>query len=114
MEWLKDHEPEEVLPAPFNNFTQKQLFWISSAQYKCSHLTDQERKNQLTSSDYAPWEIRNIGSVMSSPEFSADFNCPIGSPMNPDWSAVEGCGAAGKKELTLFLIELRSWIVNYR
>ena len=94
MEWLKDHEPEERLPG-LSSFTPEQLFWISSAQYKCSKLSDEQLREQIRSSEYAPWSVRNNGTAMSSPEFSKDFRCPVGSPMNPEWSTIEGCAYRG-------------------
>ena len=96
MEWLKDHGTEKILPG-FDAFTPKQLFWISNAQYKCSKLTDQTLRSQIRYNDYAPLAMRNNGTAMSSPEFSTDFNCPVGNPMNPEWSSIKGCGDRGKK-----------------
>ena len=92
MEWLKQHQEEHLLPGPLSRFTPEQLFWISSAQYKCSKISNQNLREQIRSSEYAPWGMRNNGTVMSSPEFSKDFECPVGSPMNPEWSSIEGCG----------------------
>ena len=94
MEWLKDHGEEEILPG-FSQFTPEQLFWISSAQYKCSKLTDEELREQIRSSEYPPWAIRNNGTASSSPEFSKDFKCVQGSPMNPDWKSIKGCAYRG-------------------
>ena len=72
MEWLKDNAAEELLPGL--NMTPQQLFWISSSQYKCSKLSDEELREQIRTSEYAPWPMRNNGTAMSSPEFSKDFN----------------------------------------
>ena len=94
MEWLKDHGEEEILPG-FCRFTPEQLFWISSAQYKCSKLTDEELREQIRSSEYPPWAIRNNGTASSSPEFSKDFKCVQGSPMNPEWKSIKGCAYRG-------------------
>ena len=99
MEWLKDHGKEAILPG-LTQFTAQQLFWISSAQYKCSKLTDEELREQIRSSEYAPWAMRNNGTAMSTPEFSKDFKCLQGSPMNPDWKSIEGCAYRG---LNVFL-----------
>ena len=94
MAWLKENKEEKSLPG-LSQFTPRQLFWISSAQYKCSKLSDQKLRDQIRFGQNAPWSMRNNGSVMSSPEFSIDFSCPVGSPMNPDWSAEKGCLAKG-------------------
>ena len=94
VEWLKDNGEEEILPG-FTQFTPQQLFWISSAQYKCSKLTDEELREQIRSSEYPPWAMRNNGTAMSAPEFSKDFKCVQGSPMNPDWKSIEGCAYRG-------------------
>lgn len=111
MEWLKDHGEEEILPG-FTQFTPQQLFWISSAQYKCSKLTDEELREQIRSSEYPPWAMRNNGTAMSAPEFSKDFKCVQGSPMNPDWKSIEGCAYRGtffQSMRTSFHINIKSY-----
>ena len=95
VEWLKNHTDEEILPL-YGAYSPQQLFWLSSAQWKCSKLTDQKLRELVLSSVYAPFGARINGTAMSSPEFSKDFNCALGSPMNPNWSSITGCKDRGK------------------
>ena len=91
---MQDHGGEEILPG-FDDFTSQQLLWISSAQYKCSKLTEEKLREIVLYSEHAPFGARINGTAMGSPEFSKVFKCPVGSPMNPDWSSIEGCEDRG-------------------
>jgi neprilysin len=78
--WVKKHEVEDSLPGL--DFTPHQLFWLSSAQNWCSVYTKEQMKQRLEG-EHSPNRFRVIGSFQNSKEFSADFKCPVGSPMNP-------------------------------
>ncbi|KAK0086414.1 hypothetical protein PV325_003244 [Microctonus aethiopoides] len=67
-DWSSLHDPEPTLPGL--NYTSSQMFWISLASLRC---TGRRTPNQY----------RIIGILSNIPEFSKDFNCPLGSPMNP-------------------------------
>ena len=79
--WTTDFGEEDILPSL--NFTQKQLFWIRSAQLHCSKFGDNALKYWLGYAAYPPGGLRTNGMLMFSNQFAKDFNCPKNSPMNP-------------------------------
>lgn len=64
-------------------YTQKQLFWISYGQSCCAKYTDEELKEYVLEDTHPPGEFRLIGSITNNEDFAKDFNCPVGSKMNP-------------------------------
>ncbi|XP_049819680.1 neprilysin-2-like [Aethina tumida] len=66
---------------PGIKFNQNQLFWIMSSTYLCeskSHKDVSTKKVRHMNS-----RLRVLGTLMNSPYFADDFNCPTGSRMNP-------------------------------
>ncbi|XP_008560612.1 neprilysin-2 isoform X2 [Microplitis demolitor] len=74
---VKKHGPEAT-NLPYNS---NQLFWLSYATQWCTSKSSLEEVD-LTD-EHAPNDKRVIGPLSNSPEFSKDFNCPLGSNMNP-------------------------------
>lgn len=79
--WVEEHGPEGLLPGL--DFTDRQLFWISAAQSWCSVYTPQTLKSKIITEYHAPERFRIIGAFSNAAEFAKDFDCPLGSPMNP-------------------------------
>uniref|UniRef100_A0A1A9X1W6 Peptidase M13 C-terminal domain-containing protein n=1 Tax=Glossina brevipalpis TaxID=37001 RepID=A0A1A9X1W6_9MUSC len=98
--WASRHFPEIKLPSL--NFTPEQLFWISGAQLWCKVLNNgmdyrycdslililntfrlETLYKQWQEKTHSPYVCRVLGPLRNMPEFSQDFNCPEGSPMNP-------------------------------
>lgn len=65
-------------------YNRQQLFWISHAQMRCSVSRDNFYKNQIITGVHAPNEFRINGVLSNMPEFAYDFNCPVGTKMNPE------------------------------
>ena len=80
MKWLEDNgrEPEVA------GFTNEQLFFIGSAQSWCSLVTDELQEQYLVTDPHSPAKFRMNGSVVNFPAFAEAFECPVGSPMNPE------------------------------
>ncbi|XP_044588355.1 endothelin-converting enzyme 1-like [Cotesia glomerata] len=78
-DWVAQNGHEPNLPGL--SYTPNQLFWISFANKFC------QSKSILSNLDdrdsHAPNDKRVIGRLSNSIEFSKDFNCPVGSNMNP-------------------------------
>ncbi|XP_057327161.1 neprilysin-2-like [Microplitis mediator] len=82
-DWVKKYGPEATFSKlPYNS---NQLFWLSYATRWCAPKPFLFPINW--SDTHAPVDKRVIGPLSNSPEFSKDFNCPLGSNMNP----VEKC-----------------------
>ncbi|CRK96791.1 CLUMA_CG009917, isoform A [Clunio marinus] len=75
--------PSDTLPLPGLNMTQRQLFFVAFAQVWCSSITDETINLQIEKDPHSPPNFRVIGSLSNLPDFSKEFNCPLGSPMNP-------------------------------
>ncbi|XP_015111053.1 neprilysin-2 [Diachasma alloeum] len=80
-DWSAHNGQEQMLPdLPY---TPEQMFWISSAQIGCGVQRPEQLKLQIENGKHSPPEFRILGSLSNSPEFSKDFECPLGSKMNP-------------------------------
>ncbi|CAK1546700.1 unnamed protein product [Leptosia nina] len=71
------------LTLPGLKYTHRQLFFISFAQVWCSAMTKESTKMQIEKDDHTIAKYRVIGPISNLPEFSEEFNCPLGSMMNP-------------------------------
>ncbi|GAA5806833.1 hypothetical protein MFLAVUS_000181 [Mucor flavus] len=74
---------EQTLPG-FENVTPDQLFFINSALFTCSTEKRSIVKSNLEKNVHSPSYFRNIGALQNSVDFAKAFNCPVGSPMNPE------------------------------
>lgn len=59
------------------------MFWISTASVWCSKFTPEFLNEIITSDVHPPDRFRIIGPFSNSDEFANDFECPVGSRMNP-------------------------------
>jgi predicted metalloendopeptidase len=80
-EWMLENGQEPMLPGL--NYTPEQLFWISAAQTWCSVYRPEAMKMRITTGVHSPGQFRVLGPLSNMKEFSMDFSCPEGSPMNP-------------------------------
>lgn len=72
------------------DFTPKQLFWISYAQFYCEVQRKESKRQQLERNAVHSFNrFRVDGPLMNSEEFANDFNCPRGSLMNSERSRCE-------------------------
>ncbi|KAK2588944.1 hypothetical protein KPH14_001799 [Odynerus spinipes] len=75
---------KEQLPLPGLNLTHRQLFFVNFAQVWCSAETSEVTALQIEKDSHCPPKYRVIGPLTNMAEFSAEFNCPKGSRMNPE------------------------------
>ncbi|XP_058061824.1 neprilysin-2 isoform X2 [Anopheles bellator] len=80
--WAEKHGPEPRLPGL--NLSPEQLFWLSAAQTWCSVYRPETMKMRITTGVHSPGQFRVLGPMSNMHEFAKDFNCPVGSPMNPE------------------------------
>lgn len=80
--WTEKMGIEKRLPG-LQQYSPEQMFWISAAQTWCSIDRTEYMRLRILNGVHAPDKYRVIGSISNSHEFSRDFNCKLGSPMNP-------------------------------
>ncbi|KAK0176873.1 hypothetical protein PV328_000971 [Microctonus aethiopoides] len=80
--WSKKHEKEQSLAGLL--YSPQQMFWISTATIMCSKMQPEYLADMIIEDVRSPNEFRIIGPFSNSPEFAKDFNCPLGSRMNPE------------------------------
>ena len=68
---------------PGLDYTPEQLFWISAAHTYCSKYRPEYLEDLISTGVHSPGEFRVIGTLSNMKEFAEDFNCPVGSRMNP-------------------------------
>ncbi|XP_025829399.1 neprilysin-2 [Agrilus planipennis] len=79
--YVKAHGDEPFLPGL--EFTPEQLFWVSAASNWCSVQRPEKLRLMVTTDTHSPGEFRVLGPFSNLEYFSKDFNCPLGSKMNP-------------------------------
>ncbi|KAI8430848.1 hypothetical protein MSG28_000996 [Choristoneura fumiferana] len=85
--WTHRHGEEKRLPG-LEKYTPRQasslkLFWLSAANTWCAVYRNEAIKVRITTGFHAPGRFRVVGPMSNMEEFAEDFNCPLGSPMNP-------------------------------
>ncbi len=79
---MQDHGIEPSLPGlPFTN---RQMYWLSNARAWCGKYTDKALELQILTGYHSPNEFRVTGPMSNNVDFARDFNCPVGSRMNPE------------------------------
>jgi len=68
---------------PVLNFTTDQLFWMSYGIVNCEKISNEMLRLNIQLDPHTPNHFRLNGVVSNSFQFAKDFNCPVGSPMNP-------------------------------
>ncbi|XP_057332172.1 membrane metallo-endopeptidase-like 1 [Microplitis mediator] len=79
----KNPRADVKLPG-FEEFTDDQILFISYGNIWCEVVNEQFAKSRAKKDSHSSGRIRLLGSLMNSEEFSRAFNCPKGSPMNPE------------------------------
>ncbi|XP_071439614.1 endothelin-converting enzyme homolog isoform X2 [Hetaerina americana] len=81
LDWAGKNKEERPLPGL--NFTHRQMFFLGFAQVWCSSSTEEDTKLLIENNAHTPPKFRVIGPLSNLPDFSLEFDCPLGSPMNP-------------------------------
>ncbi|EGT58994.1 hypothetical protein CAEBREN_21284 [Caenorhabditis brenneri] len=74
---------EPALPG-FQNFTSQQMFFLAYANNWCSLVRPKHYIQIILTDVHAPSKYRAMIPLQNRPEFAKAFQCPIGSPMNPE------------------------------
>ena len=80
--WVAENGEEKPLAGLA--YTPQQMFWVSYAQLWCSKYHDSALRELILTDYHSPGEFRVIGPLSNNYDFAKDFNCPVGSRMNPE------------------------------
>ncbi|KAI5709268.1 hypothetical protein M8J76_014310 [Diaphorina citri] len=80
--WTRKHGEEPRLPG-LQQYSPRQMFWISAASTWCSLYRPESLKIRIRTGYHSPGEFRVLGPLSNLKEFARDFQCPVGSRMNP-------------------------------
>lgn len=80
--WVKEHGVEPRLPG-LQDYTPQQIFWLSAANTWCTKTTKNFDNYTIFNDEHSPAPFRVIGPLSNMKDFSEDFQCPLGSNMNP-------------------------------
>ncbi|KAJ8979360.1 hypothetical protein NQ317_010133, partial [Molorchus minor] len=86
VKWVQDNGEESRLPGL--NYSPNQLFWISSAIRHCSKYSTQTLEIHIANYPWSPAQYRVNGPLQNIEDFAFDFECPVGSKMNPETKCV--------------------------
>jgi len=76
-------EEEPRIPG-LERFTPNQIFFMSFAHVWCGSIRPEAAIRQLLTDPHSPNRFRVNGVLHNQPDFAEAFNCPSGSPMNPE------------------------------
>ncbi|KAL9547795.1 hypothetical protein MBANPS3_005998 [Mucor bainieri] len=74
---------EQKLPG-LENMSPEALYYVNLGRSWCTKLRDEAAQLSIYTDTHSPANVRVNGILQNSPEFAATFNCPAGSPMNPE------------------------------
>ncbi|XP_043270684.1 neprilysin-2-like [Venturia canescens] len=80
--WIARNKAEARLPGI--DRTPEQMFWLSAANAWCAKHTEHGLISATIGNIHGPEEFRIIGAFSNMPEFADDYQCPVGSKMNPE------------------------------
>lgn len=79
--WVAANQRE---PGLFSlSYSPEQLFWINNAQTWCSLYRSEALSSLFKIGTLTPGKWRVHGYLQNSLDFAQDFNCPLGTAMNP-------------------------------
>ncbi|CAG9861144.1 unnamed protein product [Phyllotreta striolata] len=81
--YVRKNGEEPRLPG-FQKYNNYQMFFIAYSSIWCETINASDLEDQLEYDEHCPNFIRVLGSLQNSEDFSREFHCPKGSPMNPD------------------------------
>ncbi|XP_057331622.1 neprilysin-2-like [Microplitis mediator] len=79
--YVTQNGSEKSLPGL--SYSPEQLFWISFAQSDCSTYADLAEARDINNNQFNAVEYIMMKILSNVPEFSSDFQCPVGSNLNP-------------------------------
>lgn len=84
--WTETHTIEK--PPIGLGLSHDQLFFVGFAQVWCGNYRPALQKERVFTDPHSPHKYRVIGTLSNSADFAKAFQCPAGSPMNPEKKCV--------------------------
>ncbi|KAF5280973.1 hypothetical protein FQR65_LT14897 [Abscondita terminalis] len=81
LNFVKRNGQEKKLPGL--PYTPLQMFWVSAAHNWCTKYRKEILEVQVTTGFHSPGRYRVLGPFGNTEFFGKDYNCPLGSKMNP-------------------------------
>lgn len=81
-DYVAEFGPELKLPEL--SYTPYQLFWISFGQSFCSAANEFDESTETKKTELNMFERLVMNMLVFIPEISSDFECSVGSNMNPE------------------------------
>lgn len=79
---VRETGAEPALPG-LHQYSPEQMFWLTAANTWCSVVKKQSLKSRILTDSHSPSRARINIPFSNLEQFSADWNCPAGSNMNP-------------------------------
>ncbi|KAI4459027.1 zinc metalloprotease family m13 neprilysin-related [Holotrichia oblita] len=79
--WSSNNDLEANIPGL--NYTQSQIFWITTVLQECVRDTPEKAEEILSSDNITLSRFRVNGALRNLEEFTNAFHCPLGTAMNP-------------------------------
>ena len=73
---------EQRLPG-LSQYNVRQLFWLGAANVWCQKSRPESLKLRILTGAHSPSRFRVRGPFANMPQFASDYNCPLGTAMNP-------------------------------
>ncbi|CAG7823976.1 unnamed protein product, partial [Allacma fusca] len=80
--WVARNKAEKRLPG-LSQYSPNQMFWISAANVWCNKYRPESLKLRILTGVHSPGEFRVRGPFSNMKQFAEDFQCSVGSGMNP-------------------------------
>lgn len=80
--WVDKNGEEPLLPG-LEEYSPRQLFWITFACTHCTKYRSAMLKQLLHTDCHLPAEFRVNIPLRNEQQFARDFNCPVNTYMNP-------------------------------
>ncbi|CAH1980231.1 unnamed protein product [Acanthoscelides obtectus] len=81
--WLRRNGDDEGHLPGLQQYSGRQMFWMSAASVWCSKIRPEELKQMVVTDEHAPDKYRVIVPLANMEYFAKDFNCAAGTKMNP-------------------------------
>ncbi|XP_066593311.1 neprilysin-like isoform X2 [Prorops nasuta] len=82
--WRKKKETPDARIPGLEDYTEDQMFFLSTATAWCESIRPSYLIQRLTMDEHSAGRIRVLGGLSNSEEFAKAFSCPVGSKMNPE------------------------------